>query len=94
MAKTLLGSNRRFLAALLFCGLAPAQSSLSVATKIVDSANGFLEALQIAERARSYVDDVVVVVTDFGGVDFSCAQLKLHKRKAAQAAVRSLMQEL
>src|SRR5436189_92542 len=44
MAKTtLLGwSKSSFLAAVLCCGLAPAQTSLSVASKIVARANGFL----------------------------------------------------
>jgi hypothetical protein len=52
MATSLLGSNRSFLAALLFCGLAPAQSSLSVATKIVESANGFLNSLDEGQRSK------------------------------------------
>jgi Protein of unknown function (DUF3500) len=52
MVQTLLGSNRSFLAALLFCGLAPAQSSLSVATKIVESANGFLNSLDEGQRSK------------------------------------------
>ena len=49
---TLLGSIKIFLAAVLCCGLAPAQSSLSVASKIVDSANGFLNSLDEGQRSK------------------------------------------
>src|SRR5258707_1872480 len=50
---TLLGSSKSsFLAALLCCGLAPAQSSLSVTSKIVASANGFLSSLDEGQRSK------------------------------------------
>ena len=50
---TLLGSSKiSFLAAVLCCGLAPAQSSLSVASKIVASANGFLSSLDEGQRSK------------------------------------------
>ena len=54
MAKTtVLGSSRSgFLAAILCCGLASAQSSLSVASKIVASANGFLSSLDEGQRSK------------------------------------------
>src|ERR1700693_3841728 len=49
----LLGTSKRsFLAAVLCCGLAPAQSSLSVASKIVASANGFLSSLDEGQRSK------------------------------------------
>jgi len=41
-----------FLAAVLCCGFAPAQSSLNVASKIVASANGFLNSLDEAQRSK------------------------------------------
>jgi hypothetical protein len=54
---TFLGtSKRRFLAAVLCCGLAPAQSSLSVASKIVASANGFLSSLDEGQRSKVLFD--------------------------------------
>jgi hypothetical protein len=54
---TFLGSSRSsFLAALLCCGLAPAQSSLSVASKIVASANGFLSSLDEGQRSKVLFD--------------------------------------
>ncbi|HEY6391402.1 MAG TPA: DUF3500 domain-containing protein, partial [Bryobacteraceae bacterium] len=40
------------LAAVLCCGLAPAQSSLSVNSKIVSSANGFLSSLDEGQRSK------------------------------------------
>jgi hypothetical protein len=50
---TLLGSSKSsFLVAVLFCGLAPAQSSLSVTSKIVASANGFLSSLDEGQRSK------------------------------------------
>jgi hypothetical protein len=50
---TLLGSSKSsFLVAALFCGLAPAQSSLSVTSKIVASANGFLSSLDEGQRSK------------------------------------------
>src|SRR5258708_36093060 len=50
---TLLGwSKSSFLAALLCCGLAPAQSSLSVTSKIVASANGFLSSLDSGQQSK------------------------------------------
>ena len=50
---TLLGTSKiSFLAAVLCCGLAPAQSSLSVASKIVGSANGFLSSLDEGQRSK------------------------------------------
>ena len=54
MAKTtLLGASKSsLLAAVLCCGLAPAQSSLSVASKIVASANGFLSSLDEGQRSK------------------------------------------
>jgi hypothetical protein len=54
MAKTILrgSSKRSLLAAVLCCGLAPAQSSLSVASKIVDSANSFLGSLDEGQRSK------------------------------------------
>jgi hypothetical protein len=54
MAKTsFLGSSTSsLLAAILCCGLAPAQSSLSVASKIVASANGFLSSLDEGQRSK------------------------------------------
>ncbi len=45
-------SKSSFLAAVLCCGLAPAQSSLSVASKIVGSANGFLSSLDEGQRSK------------------------------------------
>src|ERR1019366_7399041 len=49
----LLGTSKRsFFAAVLCCGLAPAQSSLSVATKIVASADGFLSSLDEGQRSK------------------------------------------
>src|SRR5450432_3993835 len=54
---TLLGSSMRcFLAAVLCCGLAPAQSSLSVASKIVANANGFLGSLDEGQRSKVLFD--------------------------------------
>ncbi len=54
MAKiALLGSSKSsFLAAVLCCGLAQAQSSLSVASKILASANGFLSSLDEGQRSK------------------------------------------
>src|SRR5882757_10067636 len=54
MVKTILfGSGKSFfLAAVLCCGLAPAQSSLSVASKIVASADGFLSSLDEGQRSK------------------------------------------
>jgi hypothetical protein len=54
MAKTtVLASNtRRFLLAVLCCVLAPAQSSSSVASRIVASANGFLSSLDDGQRSK------------------------------------------
>src|SRR5713226_6101071 len=45
-------SKNSFLAAVLCCGLAPAQSSLSVASKVVASANGFLSSLDAGQRSK------------------------------------------
>ena len=58
MAKTtLLGTSKSsFLAAVLCCGLAPAQSSSSVASKIVASANGFLSSLDEGQRSKVLFD--------------------------------------
>src|SRR5713226_6855598 len=54
MVKTSLfaSSKSSFLAAILCCGLAPAQSSSSVASKIVDSANGFLSTLDEGQQSK------------------------------------------
>jgi len=54
MAKTtfLWSSTSTFLAAILCCGLAPAQSSSSVASKIVASANSFLNSLDDGQRSK------------------------------------------
>ena len=41
-----------FLVAVLFCGLAPAQSSSSIASKIVGSANTFLSSLDESQRSK------------------------------------------
>jgi hypothetical protein len=50
---TLLGSSMSsFLAAVLCCGPAPAQSSSSIASKIVASANSFLSSLDEGERSK------------------------------------------
>jgi hypothetical protein len=50
---TLLGSRKsRLLTAVLCCGLAPAQSTLSVAANIVASANGFLSSLDEGQRSK------------------------------------------
>jgi hypothetical protein len=50
---TLLSSSKsRFLAAVLCCGLAPAQSSLSVGSKIVARATGFLSSLDEGQRSK------------------------------------------
>jgi hypothetical protein len=50
---TLLGSSKiSLLAAVMCCRLAPAQSSLSVASKIVASANGFLSTLDEGQRSK------------------------------------------
>src|SRR5579863_4944459 len=43
---------RTFFAAVLCCGLAPAQSSVSVASRIVASANGFLSSLDEGQRSK------------------------------------------
>jgi hypothetical protein len=58
MVKTTLlrSSKGSFLAAVLCCGLAPAQSSLSVASKIVASANGFLSSLDDGQRSKVLFD--------------------------------------
>jgi hypothetical protein len=54
---TLLGSSRSsLLAAVLCCGLASAQSSLSVSSKIVASANGFLSSLDDGQRSKVLFD--------------------------------------
>jgi Protein of unknown function (DUF3500) len=55
MVKTpLLGSSKsRLLAAVLCCGLAPAQGSLRVASKIVASANGFLSSLDAGQQSKA-----------------------------------------
>jgi hypothetical protein len=54
---TLLGSSRSsLLAALLCCGLASALSSLSVSSKIVASANGFLSSLDEGQRSKVLFD--------------------------------------
>src|SRR5712691_1348613 len=54
MVKTTLlrTSKSSFLAAVLCCGLASAQSSSSVASKIVASANGFLSSLDEGQRSK------------------------------------------
>src|SRR5438105_9635191 len=53
MVKAILGtSTGSFLAAVLCCGLAPAQSSLSVTSKIVAGANGFLSSLDEGQRSK------------------------------------------
>ena len=54
MVKTTLrrSSKSTFLAAVLCCGLAPAQSSLSVTSKIVVSADGFLSSLDEGQRSK------------------------------------------
>ena len=54
MAKTtLLGSGKcAFLAAVLCCGMAQAQSSSSVASTIVSSASGFLSSLDEGQRSK------------------------------------------
>ena len=44
------------IAALLCCGLAPAQSSLSVTSKIVATANGFLNSLDEGQRSKVLFD--------------------------------------
>src|SRR5271170_2313925 len=50
---TVLGTSKSsFFAAILCCGLAPAQSSLSVTSKIVASANGFLGSLDEGQRSK------------------------------------------
>src|SRR5690242_10828485 len=50
---TLLRTSKScFLAAVLCCRLAPAQTSLSVASKIVASANGFLSSLDEGQRLK------------------------------------------
>jgi hypothetical protein len=46
----------RFLAAALCCGLAPAQTSSSVNSKIVASANGFLSSLDDGQRSKVLFD--------------------------------------
>src|SRR5258705_4449387 len=58
MVKTTLlrSSKSSFLAAVLCCGLASAQSSLSVASKIVASANGFLSSLDEGQRSKVLFD--------------------------------------
>src|SRR5436190_8278933 len=57
MVKAILGtSTGSFLAAVLCCGLAPAQTSLSVASKIVTSANGFLSSLDEGQRSKVLFD--------------------------------------
>src|SRR5260370_21306702 len=54
---TLLGSIKSsFLAAVLCCALAPAQSSLSVTSKIGASANGFLSSLDEGQRSKVLFD--------------------------------------
>src|SRR6266567_6328807 len=54
MVKTtlLVSSKSTFLAAVLCCALAPAQSSLSVASKIVARANAFLSSLDEGQRSK------------------------------------------
>jgi hypothetical protein len=53
MAKTtLFGSSKSFLVAILCCGLASAQGSLSVTAKIVASANDFLSSLDEGQRSK------------------------------------------
>src|SRR6266542_1366019 len=50
---TLLASSKcSFVAAVLCCGLAPAQSFLSAASRIVVSANGFLSSLDDGQRSK------------------------------------------
>ena len=49
-------SKRSLLAAVLCCGLAPAQNSSSVASKIVASANGFLSSLDEGQRSKVMFD--------------------------------------
>ena len=54
---TLLGSSTSsVLAAVLCCGLMPAQSSLSVTSKIVAGANGFLSSLDEGQRSKVLFD--------------------------------------
>jgi hypothetical protein len=53
---TLLRRKSSFLAAVLCCGLASAQSSLSVSSKIVASANGFLSSLDEGQRSKVLFD--------------------------------------
>ena len=52
MAKTNLLGSSRFLAAVLFCGVGAAQTSLSVTSRIVASANGFLSSLDEGQRSK------------------------------------------
>ena len=58
MVKTTLlrSSKGSFLAAVLCCGLAPAQSSLSVASKIVAGANSFLSSFDDGQRSKVLFD--------------------------------------
>jgi hypothetical protein len=58
MTKTILlrASKISFLGAVLCCALAPAQSSLSVASKIVASANVFLSSLDEGQRSKVLFD--------------------------------------
>jgi hypothetical protein len=58
MVKTTLlrASRSSFLAAVLCCGLAPAQSASSINSKIVASANGFLSSLDEGQRSKVQFD--------------------------------------
>ncbi len=55
-ANVLATGKRTFLAAVLCCGLAPAQTSSSVASGIVDRANAFLGSLDEAQRSKVLFD--------------------------------------
>ncbi len=55
-ANVIANGKRTFLAAVLCCGLAPAQTSSSVASGIVDRANAFLGSLDEAQRSKVLFD--------------------------------------
>lgn len=104
MAKTTLSDLGKgsFLAAVLFCGLAQAQSSSAVASKIVASANGFLSSLDEGQRSKLLFDfndaaqrvkwsNLPVTMTPRAGLkmgDLSAAQ-----RKAAMELLAAMLSQ-
>ncbi len=104
MLKTTLlrSSKSSLIAALLCCGLASAQSSSSVASKIVDSANGFLGSLDQGQRSKVLFDfkDAAqrtkwsnLPTTMVPRAGLKMGDLSAPQRKAAMALLATMLSE-